>query len=159
MAEESKIEQVPSTSSTQTPGDDLVVLRQTLAEKENRLKQLETDIENANAKLNTHVTEMADRDKEVSDLRGKLGGAAAKYRQIVLSGSPEVPEELVKGETVEEVEASFANARQMVERVKQGLEGKQQRERVPTGAPPRSPLDVSAMSPQEKIVYALRKGG
>ena len=159
MAEESKVEQAPSADSTQTPGDELAVLRQTLAERENRLSQLETEIENANAKLQNHVTELTGRDKEVSDLRAKLGGAAAKYRQVILSGSPEVPEELVKGETVEEVEASFANARQVVERVKQGLEGKQQRERVPTGAPPRSPLDVSAMSPQEKIVYALRKGG
>ena len=159
MAEETKVEQAPSTGSTQTPGDDLVVLRQTLTEKENSLKQLETEIENASAKLKTHATEMAGRDKEVSDLRGKLGKVAVRYRQILLSGSPEVPEELVKGETVEEIEASFANARQVVEKVKQGLEGKQQRERVPTGAPTRSPLDLSAMSPQEKIAYALRKGG
>ena len=159
MAEESKIEQAPLTDSTQTPGDELVTLQQTLTERENRLKQLETEIENANAKLNTHVTEIAGRQKEIAGLREKLGGAAAKFRQIILSGSPEVPEELVKGETVEEVEASFANARKVVERVKQGIEAHQQRERVPTGAPPRSPLDVSAMSPQEKIVYALRKGG
>ena len=155
MAEETKPEQLPSTGTV----DDITVLRQTLSERENSLKQLETEIENANAKLKTHVTELAGRDKEVSDLRGKLGGAAAKYRQIILSGSPEVPEELVKGETVEEIEVSFANARKVVERVKQGMEAHQQRERVPTGAPPRSPLDVSAMSPQEKIAYALRKGG
>jgi len=159
LAEETKIEQAPSTDSTQTPSDELVTLRQALAEKENRLKQLETEIENANVGFKTHTAELANRDKEIAGLRVKLGGAATKYRQLILSGSPEVPEELVKGETVEEVEASFANARQVVERVKQGLEGKQQRERVPTGAPPRSPLDVSAMSPQEKIVYALRKGG
>ena len=155
MAEETKPEQLPSTGTV----DDITVLRQTLSERENSLKQLETEIENANAKLKTHVTELAGRDKEVSDLRGKLGGAAAKYRQIILSGSPDVPEELIKGETVEEIEASFKQARQVVEKVRRGLEGKQQLERVPAGAPPRSPLDVSAMSPQEKIGYALIKGG
>lgn len=151
MSEESKIEQAPV--------DELSALRQTLAEKETSLKQLEAEIENANAKLKAHVTELTGRDKELSDLRGKLGGVAIKYRQLILSGSPEVPDELVKGETIEEIEASFANAQKVVERVKQGLNGKQQRERVPAGAPTRSPVDLSAMSPQEKIVYALRRGG
>ncbi|MDO8635255.1 MAG: hypothetical protein Q7R34_03285 [Dehalococcoidia bacterium] len=155
MAEETKPEQLPSTSTV----DEITVLRQTLTEKENSLKGLEKSKKDSETKFESQAVELLSLGKEIAGLREKLGGAAAKYRQIILSSSPEVPEELVKGETVEEVEASFANARQVVERVKQGLEGKQQRERVPTGAPPRSPLDVSAMSPQEKIVYALRKGG
>ncbi len=161
MAEETKVEQAPSTDSYRQvgTGDELAVLRQTLTERENSLQAMEQLKKVAETRFESQSTELQSRDREIAGLREKLGGAAAKYRQIVLSGSPEVPEELVKGETVEEVEASFANARKVVERVKQGMEAHQQRERVPTGAPPRSPLDVSAMSPQEKIVYALRKGG
>lgn len=155
MAEETKPEQLPSTSTV----DEITTLRQALSDRENSLKEMEKSKKDSETKFESQAVELLGRDKEIGGLREKLGGAAAKYRQLILSGSPEVPEELVKGETVEEIEVSFKQARQVVEKVRRGLEGKQQRERVPAGAPTRSPLDVSAMSPQEKIAYALRRGG
>ncbi|TET38934.1 MAG: hypothetical protein E3J65_04590 [Dehalococcoidia bacterium] len=92
---------------------------------------------------------------EVAALKEKLSSAAGKYRALILAGAPEVPEELVKGETPDEVEASFAAAREMVEKVRRQLEAKAQAERVPAGAPARTPPDLGALSPSEKIAYAL----
>ena len=57
--------------------------------------------------------------------------------------------------TPEEVEASLAQARQIVERIRTHIESQLAEQRVPTGAPIRSAQDLSSLSPQEKIAYAL----
>ena len=68
-----------------------------------------------------------------------------------------MPEELVRGDTPEEVETSFAAARQVVERIKQKLEAQTGAERVPAGAPARGLPDLSSLSPAEKIAYGLAR--
>ena len=96
---------------------------------------------------------------EVAVLKEQLAGAATKYRALILATAPEVPEELVRGETPEEVEASFTAARETVEKVRRQLEAKAQAQRVPAGAPPRTSPGLGVLSPQEKIAYALGRQG
>lgn len=95
---------------------------------------------------------------EVASLREKLALAVAKYRTLLLASAPEVPQELVQGETVEAVDASFVAARKIVEGVRQRLEAQRLQERVPAGAPERRGLDLSALSPKDKIARALGRG-
>lgn len=96
-------------------------------------------------------------EEEMASLRQQLSSATAKYRALILAAAPEVPEELITGETPDEVDASFAAAREMVERVRRQLEAKAAAERVPAGAPARTPPDISGLSPVEKIAYALSR--
>lgn len=84
--------------------------------------------------------------------------AVARYRGAVLAAAPEVPEDLVAGETVQEVDAALAQAKELVERVRRQLLAQSRAERVPAGAPARHGPDLSVLSPQEKISYALRRG-
>jgi hypothetical protein len=79
------------------------------------------------------------------------------YRTSLLTAEPEIPEELVHGGTVEEIEASLALARQMVEQVRSQLEAQASQERLPFGAPMRSSPDLSVLSPQEKILLGLSR--
>ncbi len=124
----------------------------------------ETDPERRIGELETTLAQlqqqMAEREQEaqgeVTALKQQLSSTAAKYRALILATAPEVPEEMVRGETLEEVETSFAAAREMVEKVKRQLEAQAEAERVPTGAPARTPPDLGALPPQEKIAYALR---
>jgi hypothetical protein len=74
----------------------------------------------------------------------------------VLTGAPELPPELVSGESVEEIEASLAQARQIVGRLREHLET-QAPVHVPPGAPPRTAQDFSALSAEEKIALGLRE--
>ena len=90
-------------------------------------------------------------------LRHQLTSATARYREALLTAAPEVPAELVTGATPEEVEASLAQARGMVERIRSNLEAQLAEQRVPAGAPIRSAPDVSALSSREKIAYALTR--
>ena len=129
------------------------------AEGEGEETDQETRIGELEATLAQLQQQMAEREQEVegevSALKQQLSVAAAKYRGLLLASAPEVPQELVRGETPEEVDVSFAAAREMVEKVKRQLEAQAQSERVPTGAPARTPPDFGALSPQEKIAYAL----
>jgi len=96
-------------------------------------------------------------ESEVAGLREQLALALDRYRDSLLKASPEVPEEMVRGATVREVEEAHGRARAMVERVRSQLEAKQSRERVPPGAPPRSAPDLSGLSPREKIAQGLSR--
>ena len=119
----------------------------------------------ATAELEATVAELRatleERETELQAMRHQLASATARYREALLASAPEVPEELVSGATPEEVEASLAQARQMVERIRSHIEAQLAEQRVPTGAPIRSAPDLSSLSAQEKIAYALaqREGG
>ncbi len=97
------------------------------------------------------------RDSELAAVKGSLADAVAKYRAAVLASAPDVPQELVKGESVDDIDASLQQARGIVSKVKQQLESEAEAKSVPTGAPPRTPQDLSALSPAEKIAYALSR--
>ena len=119
------------------------------------LTDLRVTLEERDAELAQVKATLEQRDAEAEALRHQLASATARYREALLASAPEVPEELVSGATPEEVEASLAQARQMVERIRSHIEAQLAEQRVPTGAPIRSAPDLSGMSAQEKIAYAL----
>ena len=97
------------------------------------------------------------RDLEIQSLQDRIASATARYREALLAAAPDIPEELVVGESPEEVDASLAGARQMVERVRGRIESQIAGERVPSGAPVRGAQEFSDMSSREKIAYALNQ--
>ena len=107
------------------------------------------------AKVYRLEQDVAARDSELSALKNTLAGVVAKYRAAVAATASGVPEELIRGETVEEIDASLEQARSIVSRVRAQLESDAAAQSVPAGAPPRTLPDMSALSPAEKIVHAL----
>ncbi len=112
---------------------------------------------------------LADKDGEIADLKqalheakqtldelGKaLPQAVAAYKELVVQVNPGVLAELITGDTIEEVNESLKNARALMERVRQEMEAEASKTRIPAGAPQRAPLDLSALSPREKIQYGI----
>jgi len=96
-------------------------------------------------------------ERERDALRAELARALERLRRAWLAQHPEVPEDLLEGETVEALEASLRRARALVERVRREVEARLSRERVPPGAPPRQDPDLSVLSPREKIAQGLRR--
>ena len=135
MAEETRNEQMPKSEEPD--------LKAKCDEMQARITQLEQGI--------------ASRDGELTAVRRSLSGAVAKYRAAVLTSGSDIPEELVKGESIDEIDTSLELARGIVNKVRQQLEVEAETNKVPAGAPPRMPQDLSALSPAEKIAYALRK--
>jgi hypothetical protein len=135
MAEETQDEQLQNSEETDWKAKS--------GEMQARIAQLEQGI--------------ANRDGELTAIKQSLSGAVAKYRAAVVASAPGIPQELVKGESLDEIDASLEVARGIVSKVRQQIEVEAEANKVPTGAPPRMPQDLSALSPAEKIAYALRK--
>ena len=139
---------VENTQPTQPLAPTAVDLEPALAEARSALQERDASLAEVRGIL-------AQRDVELQTLRHQLASATARYRQALLAAAPEIPEELVAGNTPEEVEASLGRARQMVERIRSRIEAQIAEQRVPTGSPIRSTPDISGLSAQEKIAYAL----
>ena len=112
---------------------------------------------------------IADKDTEITALRksetelkeklavaGKsLTEAVAGYKSRVLQMNPGITEELITGDTIEAINTSLEKAISLVGRVKKSVEKEISNIRVPAGAPGRRASDLSALSPREKIQYAI----
>ncbi len=131
-------------------------LQTTTADREARAAHLTDSLAEAQAQLAAQAEALATAQAKAEGLRASLQAAAAKYRDARLASHPDVPPELVAGETVEEVDRQMEAALQVVAQLKTRLESLRLAERVPTGAPARRPPDLSALSPTEKIAYGLR---
>ena len=126
-----------------------------IEELEAQVGGLSSSLEEREESIQKLTSDLEERGNAVSQLQEQLMSATSKYRDVLLSSVPEVPQELVRGQTIEELEASMAEARQTVERIRNQIEAQAASERVPAGAPLRSAPDLSALSPAEKIAYAL----
>ena len=91
----------------------------------------------------------------LASVRDSLAQAVSSYRALVVQANPDVLDELISGDSIEAINQSVEHAQGFISRVKQGLEAEAARTRVPVGAPQRTPPDLSALSPREKIRYAI----
>lgn len=75
---------------------------------------------------------MALRER-LAEQEGRERAAIARLRQALLASDPAIDAELVTGETLEEVEQSFATARSLVDRIREAVRW-EQAGAVPAGA-------------------------
>jgi len=128
--------------------EELEKVRARVVELEGLLAQKDQEVAQTNARVLELEEVLAGRDRELTD-------AVANYRALVVKENPEVLEELVTGDTIEDVNASLEKAKTLVNRVKEGLEAEIASARIPAGAPERTPISFEALSPREKIQYAI----
>jgi len=130
-------------------------LRGQIEVAEGELATAREQIEESSAQLTDFREQMTAKQEENESLHARLQAAAGKYREALLAAAPELPGELVTGESIEEIEEAVERARQTVRQVRERLESQAQVGRVPTGSPPRGAPDYSALSPVEKIRLGL----
>jgi uncharacterized protein (DUF3084 family) len=140
-AEELKRENEALTRELKSRDTTIIRLEQELAGKDSEIAALKQALDEAERKL--------------AEFSQALAQAVASYKALVVQANPGVLAELITGETVEEVNESLKNAQTLMERVRQEMEAEASKTRVPPGAPRRAPLDLSALSPREKIQYAI----
>lgn len=125
----------------------------TLSETNVALSEAKGLIREKEAQLGSLTELTAERDS----LKTQLGVSIDTYRQAVVKANPNIPDDLIAGSTIEEVHASVDKARTLVEKIKASIAAQTQSTPVPAGAPPRTGVEVEAMSPVEKIKYGLRR--
>ena len=134
-------------------------LKARIVELEGILTQRDAGLEKANNRITELEQSANDASDRITSLNNNLAQAVASYKTLVIYSNPEIMEELICGESIEEINTSLEKARNLINRVKDGLEQETTRVRVPTGSPPRVPVDMSALSPGEKIRYGIAQGG
>ena len=119
------------------------------------------DLQTANTELERKLAHLEEginsRDTELAALKKSLADTVARYRTAALAAAPGVPAELVRGETVEEIETSLSAARDIVAGVRQQIDAEIAARTVPAGAPQRTPPDLSTLSPAQKIAHAIAR--
>ena len=115
-----------------------------------RVRALEQQVDQARAEADAGV-------EETSALRAQLSDVLDRYRALLLARDPDVPEELVCGDTVAEIESSYERAAALVDRLRRRAAEQSAQDRVPAGAPARRGPDTSALSPQQKIMLGLQR--
>lgn len=159
--------------------EEMVLLEEQLTAAQNDIEQLQAQLADAEARDATRAAEVSELRRQLSareeslaaqsieleDLRSAVTEVQAasreaveRVRQSILEREPDLPQELVTGETVADLDAAVSQARQTVAQVRQHLEQQAQSLRVPAGAPVRGAPDVSGMTASEKIRAGLSRG-
>ena len=153
---------VESTQGEELESSRVVELEGLIAEKDEELtakashiSELEQAIADRDNQIAALKQSMAELDQKLTELENSLSQAVLSYRALVVSANPGVPEELVTGDSIEAIDKSVEDAQTVVDKVRKELEAEIAGARVPAGAPQRTPLDLSVLSPREKIQYAM----
>ena len=119
------------------------------------IRELKVELESTKAEMEGL---RAEKENLASELETR-GAAITELEQViaalVVQANPDVLDELISGDSVETINQSVEHAQRYIFKVKQGLEAEAARTRVPVGAPQRTTPDLSALSPREKIRYAI----
>jgi uncharacterized coiled-coil protein SlyX len=148
-------DQSPAREELESAATRVVELEQLVANKESELALKDSRISELEQAVASEDNQIAALKQSLAELESRLSQAVEAYRALVVKANPAVPEELVSGDSIEEIDQSLASAQLLIDRVRQELEVEIAAAKIPAGAPLRTPLDFSALSPKEKIQYAI----
>jgi len=126
-----------------------------LAARNARIAELEQALGGKDEQIAALTQSAAELEQKLAEREESLAQAIASYRTLAIKYNPSVSEEQVAGDSIEEIDASLASAQALINRVRQELEAEIAAARIPAGAPQRTPADLSALSPRDKIQYAI----
>ncbi len=130
-------------------------LTRELASRDAMITRLEQALAGKDSEIAALKQALSESERKLADLGEALAQSVAAYKELVVQANPGVLADLITGDTVEQVNESLKNAQALVDRVRQEMEAEASKIRIPAGAPQRAPLDLSALSPREKIQYAI----
>ncbi len=136
------------------------------AEKETLVSELETKgaaiteleqvIVTKDSDIVTLKQAIVESDGKFDSLNDELKNVVVAYKVVVVQANPYIPEELITGNTIDELNQSVEKAKTLIAQVRTSIEAESASGKVPAGAPARTPPDLSALSPREKIQYAIK---
>ena len=123
-----------------------------LAEKEARIAELEASL----SEVKQTAESLRAEGVAISEARDQ---AVAKYLDAVRLANPAIPQDIIAGDTIEDIDASLAKATTIAESVRASLEAQAKETKVPAGAPPRTDISVEGLTPREKIAAGIQQKG
>jgi multidrug resistance efflux pump len=118
--------------------------------------RLEAELAAIRESAGPNQAELDDLRARLEKAEGRARDASSRYRDMLLQAEPDLPVDLVTGDTIAEIDGSVQQARATVARIRQRLEEQAPTLRVPPGAPARAGPDLSSLSAAEKIRLGLQ---
>ena len=126
-----------------------------LAERDAAFGPLKVQLDAAKSALAESQAEAESAKQSSQTASETLNGAVTAYKAMLVSSNPAIPAGLIKGDTIEAVNASLTDAQGMVEKVREILKAEAGVTPVSAGAPGRQTVDPMSLSPAEKIKWGL----
>jgi chromosome segregation ATPase len=143
--------------------DELAAIKAQLDEEQKAKSALEQAISEKDAKLAGLETALSEAKKSsealTTSLKEARDQAVAKYLTIAKTLNPTIPQDIIGGDTIAEIDASIEKGKALVTSVKQYIEAEASAAKVPAGAPTRTTISLEGMSPKEKIAYGIQQKG
>ncbi len=144
--------------------DDRADFREALTERDDRIEELETLLSQARDEMAAKQESLDESQAEAAALREARQEALYGCRDALRLAHPELPPDLIRGGTVEELAASVEGAKALVEHVRAALQAERTAVRIPAGAPVDAGPDLSGLSSRDKIAAGVqhtskRQGG
>jgi len=162
--QENQEPQVPQNAASQP--EDLEAIKAQLEEEAQAKAALETAAADKDARiaalesaLSAAQSESEAALAETARLKDAEAATVGKYREALLAAHPEIPQDLIQGDSVSQLFSSVEKGKATVDAVRQSLEAEAAATRVPAGAPTRAGIPTEGMSPREKIAYAIQQKG
>lgn len=139
---------------------ELEAERATLAEAQAALTERDSRIAGLEAALSEAKQGSEALTGELAAAREAHASAISHYLNAQRALHPAIPEGIIRGESVRDIDDSVGMALSIADAVKAGLAAEAKNARVPAGAPTRA-VNLDALSPGEKISLGLQqqKGG
>ena len=134
-------------------------LEETLAGKDTKIAELEAQVTEFTTQLEAKAQEAQASAADLATVKEAKDVAVAKYLNMAKALNPNIPEGILSGETIEEIDASVEKGKAIVEAVKKAMEAEAATARVPAGAPTRGGIPTEGMSPREKIAAGIQQTG
>ena len=120
-----------------------------------RVSELGQTVATLESEVSTLKQSHLESEQKLAEVSDELSQAVSSYKALIVESNPAVPLELVAGDTIEAIDSSVNLAKELINRVRGELEAEVKMVRIPAGAPLRVPIDLSALSPREKIEYGI----
>ena len=150
MAEESEPESEPKSDESEIQPEEAARLKA-------RISQLEIELSGKETELTALKQSRQEIELRLASLNDSLSKAVASYRSAVAQANPDVITELITGDSIESIDDSLSKAKELVSKVRRGVESEISHTRVPAGAPERTAPSVAGMSSREKIQFGIGK--
>lgn len=149
--ETQETQKTQETQNTAPTPEDLEAIRAQLEEE----KKAKAAAEAALAEKDARIAELRAEGVAISEANAQ---AVAKYLDVVRTANSTIPQDIIAGQTIEEIDASVEKAQAIANAVRANLEAQAKEARVPAGAPTRGEISLEGLSPREKIAAGIQQG-
>jgi F0F1-type ATP synthase membrane subunit b/b' len=122
-------------------------LAEDLADREARSLEMAAETESLRRRLEAARAETAEVRQAASDESRRL---TERYREALLASLGDVPPDLLRGESVDDLDRAAATAREMMRQAREQAQA-EAAARIPAGSPARATPDLGSLSATEKI--------